>query len=174
MHRTWIGVMAAVAMVWLAPAAVTSEAVFRDPAAALRAIEDAVSRDDRAAAERLRGELYTEALASRRWSAWLLAGDAALAVGRGAPDPVRLRAAARRAYRAGLFQARGQGSVDGVLQTAEAFARLGDHEVVEGALRIAEQMPGERHTSEIERVRLAADRLRRLAQRDPMHRRIDP
>jgi hypothetical protein len=62
-----------------------------------------------------------------------------------------------------------------VLQAAEAFARLGDHEVVDGALRIAERMPGARAAaSEMERIRLAAEQLRRLAQRDPTHGRIDP
>jgi hypothetical protein len=93
MHRTWIGVMAALAMMGPAPAA--SDAMPRDPGATLRAVEDAVGRGDLAAAERLRWALHREALAGRRWTAWLLAGDAARAVGRGAPDPRPLRIAER-------------------------------------------------------------------------------
>jgi hypothetical protein len=172
MHRTWIGVMAALAMMGPAPAA--SDAMPRDPGATLRAVEDAVGRGDLAAAERLRWALHREALAGRRWTAWLLAGDAARAVGRGAPDPRPMRAGARRAYLEALFRARGQGSVDGVLRTAEAFARLGDHEVVEGALRIAERMSGARHAPEIGRLRLTADRLRRPARLHISHGGIDP
>jgi len=39
-------------------------------------------------------------------------------------------------------RARSQDSVDGVLRTAEAFARLGDGEVVEQALRVARDLGG--------------------------------
>jgi hypothetical protein len=145
-----------------------------DPVATLRAIEDAVARGDLAAAERLSRSLHTRALASRRWADWLAAGDAALAVGRGAPQPGLLRATARQAYLAALFQARGQRSLRGVLRAAEAFAQLGDHDIVEGALRIAAQMPGASEASEIERIRLVTDRLRRLARRDTSNGRIEP
>jgi hypothetical protein len=176
MHTTWIGGVAVMmAMVSPVSAVRAADGTAGEPAAALRAIEEAVGRGDRPAAERLRRELHAEALASRRWQAWLLAGHAALAVGGGASDAGAMRATARRAYLSALFQARAQGSVEGVLQAAEAFARLGDHEVVEGALRIAERMPGARAAaSEMERIRLAAEQLRRLAQRDPTHGRIDP
>lgn len=176
MRTTWIGrVTVLMAMVLPVSAAGAADGAAREPAAALRAIEEAAGRGDRATAERLRRELHAEALASRRWQAWLLAGHAALAVGGGVPAAGGMRATARRAYRTALFQARAQSSVDGVLQTAEAFARLGDHEIVDGALRIAEGIPGPRATtSEMERIRLAADQLRRLAHRDHTYGRIDP
>jgi len=45
--------------------------------------------------------------------------------------------AARRAYLAGLFRARGEGSLPDVLRAAEGFAALGDHAIVEQALAIA-------------------------------------
>jgi len=45
--------------------------------------------------------------------------------------------AARRAYLAGLFRARGEGSLPDVLHAAEGFAALGDDVVVEQALVIA-------------------------------------
>jgi hypothetical protein len=39
-----------------------------------------------------------------------------------------------------LCRARRDGSFDGVLRVAEAFAALGDHEVVDQCLRIAERL----------------------------------
>jgi len=180
-RRRWIGVAVRAALLCLglgvsgaAPAAIAADLVPRDTGAALRAIETAVGRGDLATAERLRWDLHSEALASRRWEASLASGHAALAIGRGAPDPTLMRATARRAYLAALFQARGRRSLDGVLLAAEAFARLGDRDVVEGALRIAERLPGAANTPEIKRIRLTAHRLHRLTQHDNPHGRIDP
>jgi hypothetical protein len=47
-------------------------------------------------------------------------------------------AKARDAYLAGLFRARQQQSLPGVSRVAEAFAALGDRELVNASLRIAE------------------------------------
>ena len=57
-------------------------------------------------------------------------------------------ATARRAYLAGLFRARKLAALDGVLRTAKAFAALGDREVVEQCLRIAESLAREAHTAQ--------------------------
>jgi hypothetical protein len=49
----------------------------------------------------------------------------------GGPDAART--AARKAYPAALFRARAQRSIDGTRRAADAFARLGDRDVTEGA-----------------------------------------
>ena len=59
----------------------------------------------------------------------LALGDAALARGDGP--------AARRAYLTGLFRARGERSLAGVVRAAEGFAALGDDAVVAEALAMA-------------------------------------
>ena len=62
--------------------------------------------------------------------------------------------AARRAYLAGLFRARGERSLSDVVWAAEGFAALGDHVVVEQALAMAAPLaPG---GDESARARLAA------------------
>lgn len=70
------------------------------------------------------------------WQPLLRTGDLARAHG-DAP-------AARRAYLAGLFRARGERSVEGVLRVAEGFAALGDQDVVDHALRMAAAIDAER------------------------------
>jgi hypothetical protein len=76
-------------------------------------------------------------------------------------DEARLRGdtpAARRAYLAGLFRARGESSLDGVLLAAEAFADLGDREVARHAVGMASALePGDTSASS---ARLAALRQR--------------
>lgn len=67
-------------------------------------------------------------------------GDASLRVGDGTGSPARARVSARHAYRAALFRARAQRSVDGVLRAADAFARLGDRDVTEGALHASRKL----------------------------------
>jgi 16S rRNA (cytosine967-C5)-methyltransferase len=66
----------------------------------------------------------------------------------------------RRIYLAALFRARQQESLDGVLRTAEAFAGLGDRELVDRCLRIAESLAARVPDAQArERVREVAERL---------------
>ena len=67
------------------------------------------------------------------WEALIEAGRAAAAGGPPAAQP-----AARRAYFAALYRACHENSFEGILSTAEAFADLGDREVVEECLGLAE------------------------------------
>ena len=46
----------------------------------------------------------------------------------------------RQTYLTALFRARSEGSVEGVLRTAERFAELGDRGVVEQCIRAARQV----------------------------------
>jgi hypothetical protein len=63
---------------------------------------------------------------------------------------------ARQAYLTALFRARDEGSMDGVLRAAWAFADLGDREVVDGALRIADRLAATAGDGAGERVQAAA------------------
>jgi hypothetical protein len=104
----------------------------------LAGVEESLGRGDLGAAERASRLAYGEAVWSRRWEAMIAAGDTALRLGQAEGRRQAFEPAARRAYRAALLRARGQGSLDGVLRAAEAFAALGDREVAQGCLRIAE------------------------------------
>jgi hypothetical protein len=110
--------------------------------APLQRMDEALAAGDIRLAERAWHEAYGQALGSRRWEGMVEAGDAALRI-RAVAKAQRLAApTARQAYLTALVRARSQGSVDGVLRTAEAFARLGDGEVVEQALRVARDLGG--------------------------------
>ena len=109
---------------------------------ALREVDEAIARGDVMSAAAARHEAYRAAVAGRTWQGYLAAGDAALRLG----DATQSRAAAapdaRKLYLAALFRARSQHSLDGVLQTTEAFARLGDSDAVAQGLSIAREMAG--------------------------------
>jgi hypothetical protein len=83
---------------------------------------------------------WSTAMASGRWQPLIDVGDAALRIGDATGTRSIGRAKARRAYRAALYRARAQRSVDGVLRAAERFAALGDRDVTEGALHMARKL----------------------------------
>lgn len=106
----------------------------------IRQVDDALSQNDMSAALKAWHDAYAAALGSRRWEGMVEAGDAYLRIGdaggvRKGAEPI-----ARLSYLAALFRARQHGSLDGVLRTAEAFAALGDREVVDQCIRIAERL----------------------------------
>jgi len=120
--------------------------------APLQQMDEALAAGDVRLAERAWYDAYGQALGSRRWESMVEAGDAALRI-RAVAKAQRLAApTARQAYLTALVRARGQRSVDGVLRAAEAFARLGDDEVVEQALQIARDL-GDVHPEAEARVR---------------------
>jgi hypothetical protein len=82
-------------------------------------------------------EAYGEAFRSGQWEALVAVGDAALRVDAAAGPRAGFHAEARRAYLAALMRARAQRSAAGAARIAEAFARLGDREMAELAMRIA-------------------------------------
>jgi hypothetical protein len=110
--------------------------------APLRRMDEALAAGDIRLAERAWHDAYGQALGSRRWEGMVEAGDAALTIRAVAKDQRLAAPTARRAYLTALVRARDLGSVDGVLRTAEAFARLGDGEVVERALQVARDLGG--------------------------------
>ncbi|MGH7322766.1 MAG: hypothetical protein ACRELA_24530 [Candidatus Rokuibacteriota bacterium] len=71
-------------------------------------------------------------------------------------------AKARRLYLAALFRSREQNSVDGVLRAAQAFAALGDGEVVEVCLSVAQDVAAQTGDPQAD-VRVHAFRQRLMA-----------
>lgn len=126
----------------------------------LQGVDEALAQKDVSAAEQAWHQAYVEAIRSRRWEGFVAVGDASLRIGEvvGArPAPV---AKARRLYLAALLRAREQGSLDGALRAAEAFAALGDREIAGQGLRIADGLAARRDDAQAHaRVRAFADRL---------------
>jgi hypothetical protein len=125
-------------------------------------IDQAIARGDVASAVTARQEAYRAAIASRRWEGFLAAGDAILRLGDMTQNRSTAEPEARRLYLSALFRARGQQSLDGVLLATEAFARLGDRDVVEKGLRMARDLAGSDPGAQA-RVRLVEDRSSRSA-----------
>jgi len=146
----WLGVIVAVAAaasVVLVPR--TSPTSVPPPAAAetetqrawqiaLDAMDHALAAGDISGAEMAWRKAYGLALRSRQWQALVAAGDGALRIGERVAVKRPDRARAAEAWRAALFLARAQQSVDGVLSVAEGFGRLGDVEGLTQVLRIAD------------------------------------
>jgi hypothetical protein len=103
-------------------------------------LSGALAAGDVGAAERAWNDAYGAALATDKWSAMAEVGDAALRLANATPAGRRYEAKARQAYLITLFRARNDGSPDGILRAAEAFAALGDWEVADYCRRIAEQL----------------------------------
>jgi hypothetical protein len=98
------------------------------------------------AAEEAWHEAHRAALGSRqRWDGLIEVGEAYLRIGEVTNERQAAQPTARRLYLTALFRARQQGSLDGVLRTAEAFAALGDREVVIQCLRVADQVAERAH-----------------------------
>jgi len=108
--------------------------------ARLLKVEQAIASGDFATAESLWREAYAAALKSRHWEGVVAAGDTYRALGAQAGFRATSVEKARQAYLTALFRARSQGSLAGVLITAERFAELGDREVVEQCIRVARQV----------------------------------
>ena len=104
----------------------------------LVAAEEALARQDLRAAVRAWDEAHLAAVGSLRWDGLIEVGDVYVRIGqvRGPRDTAR--ATARRAYFAALFRACQHDSIDGILRAAEAFAALGDRQIVEECMGLAE------------------------------------
>jgi hypothetical protein len=105
--------------------------------ASLAEMDEAIARGDIAGAEARWRRAYGQARRSGQWDALIDLGNGYRRLGRAAGDERAADAQARDAYLDGLLRARQVQSVDGVLRAADAFAELGDRDVVEQCLRVA-------------------------------------
>ncbi|HEV8586064.1 MAG TPA: hypothetical protein VGT02_13940 [Methylomirabilota bacterium] len=138
----------------------------RDPErrAALAAMDEALVRQDLQAATQAWRQARELALRSRDWRGPIEAADAELRLAAAADRVREARPTARELFLVALFRARAERSVDGVLRSAEGFARLGDTDAAVLALRIAESTAVKYGDGEERaRVRLASERMMRPA-----------
>lgn len=127
--------------------------------AQLEKVEEATSRNDLREAANLWREAYAAALRSRHWEGMVAVADAYRRLGGLGGFGKTSEAKARQAYLAALFRARQTGSLDGVLRVAEAFADLGDREVVDRCIEIARGMAAQARDARGEAsVRVFAER----------------
>jgi hypothetical protein len=122
-------------------------------------VEQAMADGDYVRAELLWRDAYAAALKSRHWEGMVAVADTYRALGARAGFPAPAVAKARQAYLTALFRARSEGSLAGVLITADRFAELGDREVVEQCVRVAKKVAAQ------SRDPYAAEHLRAFSER---------
>lgn len=126
----------------------------------IQRVDEALAQRKIGVAEQAWHAAYLTGLAGRRWEGMLAVGDAARRIGEASGSPAKGEAVARANYMAALFQAREQRSLDGVLGAAEAFAELGDREVADRCLTIAERLAADGRDPQVgARVHLLRERL---------------
>ena len=125
----------------------------------ITAIGEAVQRGDLATARAAWHDAYRSLRRTRDWQGMAALGDAALGISGASGARQPWEADARQAYLGALFRARAEASLDGVLRATEAFATLGDRDVAEEGLRIAESLALRTGTAEA-RERVLAHRAR--------------
>jgi len=123
----------------------------------LETMDAAIATHDASAALLAWRHAYSAALDQPGWQGLVEVAGAALHIGAITGFSKAAESRARESYWTALFRARRQGSLNGVLDAAEAFGGLGDRMMVEQCLRIAERLA--LLTADAD----AADRVRALA-----------
>jgi hypothetical protein len=103
----------------------------------LRDMDDALARGDFSTATTASHKADLAALASPSWEGFLAVGDGALRLGEARGTRSAMEPQARRSYLSALVRARSARSLEGTLRVTDAFARLGDRDMVEQGVRIA-------------------------------------
>jgi hypothetical protein len=110
----------------------------------LRGVDRALGQRDVDEARRAWKSAHLAAVESFSWEGLIATGHASLRIGDATDGRTLAEPAARRAFFAALYRACRENSVEGILRAAEAFDDLGDREVVEECLGLAElQVDGE-------------------------------
>jgi hypothetical protein len=131
----------------------------------LRNVERALGQRDVDGARRAWENAHLAAVESLSWEGLIATGHACLRIGGAAGARPPAEATARRAYFAALYRACRENSFDGILSAAEAFDGLGDQEVVEECLGLAELHVDGEPTRQ--RLSTLASRLRSGAESEP-------
>ena len=110
----------------------------------LRVVDRALGQRDIDEAQRAWESAHLAAVESPSWEGLIATGEASLRIGDATSGRTAAELSARRAYFAALYRACRANSFEGILRAAEAFDALGDREVVEECLGLAElQADGE-------------------------------
>ena len=125
----------------------------------ITAIGEAIQRGDLATARAAWHDAYRSLRRTRDWQGMAALGDTALGIAGASGARQPWEGDARQAYLGALFRARAEASLDGVLRATEGFATLGDRDVAEEGLRIAESVAVRTGTAEA-RDRVLAHRAR--------------
>ena len=125
----------------------------------IAAIGEAVQGGDLATARAAWHDTYRSLRRTRDWQGMAALGDIALGIAGASGARQQWEGEARQAYLGALFRARAEASLDGILRATDAFATLGDHDVVEEGLRVAESVALRTGTAEA-RDRVRAHRAR--------------
>jgi len=123
----------------------------------IRAMDQALEERNATAAVRAWRNAYAAALGTPGWRGLVEVAAGSLRIGAIPGFGKASEARARETYWLALFRARQQGSLNGVLDTAEAFGALGDTAMVEQCLRVAEGLAALHSDKD------SADRVRALA-----------
>jgi hypothetical protein len=134
----------------------------------LGAMDSAIAINNASAAVLSWRHAYAAALDQPGWGGLVEVAGAALRIGAIPGFRKAAESRARESYWTALFRARRQGSLNGVLDAAEAFGALGDRVMVEQCIRIAERLALLTADADAaERVRaLAADLSQRYVEAD--------
>ena len=103
----------------------------------IRAMDQALAETNATAAVRAWRNAYAAALGMPGWRGLVEVAAASLRIGTLPGFGKASEARARETYWTALFRARQEGSLDGVLRVAEAFADLGDREIVDRCIALA-------------------------------------
>jgi hypothetical protein len=106
----------------------------------LEAMDTAITTSNASAAVLAWRHAYAAALDQPGWRGLVDVAGAALRIGAIPGFRKAAESRARESYWTALFRARRQGSLNGVLDAAEAFGTLGDRVMVEQCIRIAERL----------------------------------
>lgn len=106
----------------------------------LEAMDTAITTSNASAAVLAWRHAYAAALDQPGWRGLVHVAGAALRIGVIPGFRKAAESRARESYWTALFRARRQGSLNGVLDAAEAFGTLGDRVMVEQCIRIAERL----------------------------------
>ena len=106
----------------------------------LEAMDTAITTSNASGAVLAWRHAYAAALDQPGWRGLVDVAGAALRIGAIPGFRKAAESRARESYWTALFRARRQGSLNGVLDAAEAFGTLGDRVMVEQCIRIAERL----------------------------------
>ncbi len=106
----------------------------------IAAMDRAIAEGNVTAAMRAWRQAYLLAVNDMGWDGLLDVASACRRIGAIPGFAKTSEDRARETYWLALFRARRQGSLEGVLQSAEAFGALGDRAMVEQCIRVAERL----------------------------------
>ena len=135
----------------------------------LGAVREALAQKNLGAAVRAWEQAHLAAVGSWRWEGLIEVGDVYLRIGDASGARKASEATARKAYFAALFRACQRDSCEGILRIAQAFADLGDRQVVEECVGLAELVaPDDEARVEVRAVAAQlTDRLAAAAEMSP-------